>query len=311
MSVQLHRLEGFYWVAREGGYAAAARAFPYPITQPGVHAQVRKLEAEIGTRLFERVAHDRVTTTSAGGELFAFCAPFFEGLGAAIERAVHAKQVLRIDAGQLELAHLLPDWIHKLRRTHSEVEVQLFERESPDFERLRTGQVDMAIDHFDEVPPDLDGQVVAEHNVFLLSPSAPQVTRKKDTRKQTASTTPKRARKASPSKVAEMLADHPFVGFPSGSRERRIQLEPLQALGMQPDIRASASTVMGILSLVRAGLGVSLVPWPSKAGPHLEGVTVHRVDAESARFPIHAIWSKQRTDLEAIHAALAAGGVRL
>ncbi|MFK7999345.1 MAG: LysR family transcriptional regulator [Polyangiales bacterium] len=305
MSIQLHRLEGFYWVAREGGYAAAARAFPYPITQPGVHAQVRKLEAEIGAALFERVAHDRVTPTSAGEELFGFCAPFFEGLDAAIHRAVHAKQVLRIDAGQLELAHLLPDWIHKLRRSHSEVEVQLFERESPNFERLRTGQVDLAIDHFDEVPPDLDSRVVAHHTVFLLSPSAP-----KNPTKRTASAASKRARKASPAKVAEMLAANPFVGFPSGSRERSIQLGPLLALGMKPDIRASASTVMGILSLVRAGLGVSLVPWPTKAGPHLEGVTTHRVDAEGASFPIHAIWSKQRTDLEAIHAALAAGGVR-
>ena len=32
----LHRLEGFFWVARTGGYARAARAFPYPITQPAV-----------------------------------------------------------------------------------------------------------------------------------------------------------------------------------------------------------------------------------------------------------------------------------
>ncbi|MFT5354540.1 MAG: DNA-binding transcriptional LysR family regulator [Polyangiales bacterium] len=298
MTIQFHRLDGFYWVAREGGYAAAARAFPYPITQPGVHAQVRKLEAEIGARLVERVAHDHVTTTSAGADLFAFCAPFFEGLDAAIHHAVHAKQVLRIDAGQLELAHLLPEWIHKLRSTHSELEVQLFERETPDFERLRTGQVDLAIDHFDEVPPDLESRVVAQHMVFLLSPSS------------SPKAPAKRARKASPAKVAEILATNPFVGFPSGSRERRIQLGPLQALGMQPDIRASASTVMGILSLVRAGLGVSLVPWPTKAGPHLDGVTTHRVDAEGASFPIHALWSKQRTDVDAIHAALAAGGVR-
>lgn len=299
MTIQLHRLEGFYWVAREGGYAAAARAFPYPITQPGVHAQVRKLETDIGVRLFERVAHDRVTPTSAGAELLEFCAPFFEGLSAAIERAVHAKQVLRIDAGQLELAHLLPPWIHKLRLTHEEVEVQLFERESPNFERLRSGQVDLAIDHFDEVPPDLESRVVGHHSVFLLSPA------KNPTEAPT-----KRVRKASPAKVAETLGANPFVSFPSGSRERRMQLTPLQALGMKPDIRASASTVMGILSLVRAGLGVSLVPWPTQSGPLLEGVKTLRVDAE-AEFPIHALWSKQRTELDAIHAALAAGGVSL
>jgi len=42
--MQIARLEGFYWVARTGGYAAAARAFPYPLSQPAVFQQVRKLE---------------------------------------------------------------------------------------------------------------------------------------------------------------------------------------------------------------------------------------------------------------------------
>ena len=58
--LQLHRLEGFYWVARTGGYAKAARAFPYPITQPAVHQQVKKLEGELGLSLFERVSKDKM-----------------------------------------------------------------------------------------------------------------------------------------------------------------------------------------------------------------------------------------------------------
>ncbi|MDX2010730.1 MAG: LysR family transcriptional regulator, partial [Myxococcaceae bacterium] len=60
LSMNLQRLEGFYWVARQQGYARAARAFPYPITQPGVHQQVRRLEDELGVKLFERVGKDRV-----------------------------------------------------------------------------------------------------------------------------------------------------------------------------------------------------------------------------------------------------------
>src|SRR5207248_180584 len=46
--IQLGRLEGFYRVARAEGYARAAREFPYPITQPGVYQQVRKLEGALG-----------------------------------------------------------------------------------------------------------------------------------------------------------------------------------------------------------------------------------------------------------------------
>ena len=50
--IQIQRLEGFFWVATTGGYARAARAFPYPITQPAVHQQVKKLERELDITLF-------------------------------------------------------------------------------------------------------------------------------------------------------------------------------------------------------------------------------------------------------------------
>ena len=78
--IQLQRLEGFYWVARCEGYARAARAFPYPITQPGVHQQVKRLESELGVRLFERVGKDRVVLTPQGRALYEYVAPFYEGL---------------------------------------------------------------------------------------------------------------------------------------------------------------------------------------------------------------------------------------
>jgi len=78
--IQLYQLEGFYRVALHAGYARAARAFPYPITQPGVYQQVRKLEIDLGQTLFERIGHDRVALTGAGRRLFEFCEPFFRDL---------------------------------------------------------------------------------------------------------------------------------------------------------------------------------------------------------------------------------------
>ena len=49
--IDLHRLAGFHLVATSGGYAKAARAADYPITQPALHQQVKKLEAEVGVEL--------------------------------------------------------------------------------------------------------------------------------------------------------------------------------------------------------------------------------------------------------------------
>src|SRR5438128_8064432 len=79
--IQLGRLEGFYWVARSGGYAKAARAFPYPITEPGVHQQVRRLEEDLGVKVFARVAKDAMQLTPAGRALYDLVAPFLEELG--------------------------------------------------------------------------------------------------------------------------------------------------------------------------------------------------------------------------------------
>ena len=82
--IQIHRLEGFYWVAREGGYAKAARAFPYPITQPAVHQQVKKLESELNVQLFERVGKETMQLTAGGQRLYDFVKPFFERLPAVV-----------------------------------------------------------------------------------------------------------------------------------------------------------------------------------------------------------------------------------
>ena len=78
--LRLHQLEGFYWVAKEGGYARAVRALPYALTEPALHQQVRKLERALEVRLLEKVAGRRMVPTPAGRRLLEFVAPFFEGL---------------------------------------------------------------------------------------------------------------------------------------------------------------------------------------------------------------------------------------
>ena len=100
--MQLNRLEGFFWVAKTGGYSKAARAFPYPITQPAVFQQVKKLEGELGVSLFERAGKDRLLLTPAGQRLFDFVSPFFQGLGPLV-REIQAGDQTALDRGPLLL----------------------------------------------------------------------------------------------------------------------------------------------------------------------------------------------------------------
>src|SRR3982751_4342026 len=101
--MSLQRLEGFYWVVRAEGYARAARAFPYPITEPGVHQQVRRLEAELGVRLFRRVAKDRMVLTPHGRALMAVVQPFIDSLRVTVDalRASAFGGTLRLGAAAL------------------------------------------------------------------------------------------------------------------------------------------------------------------------------------------------------------------
>src|SRR5262245_33342943 len=76
-SVRLHQLEGFYYVGVEQGFARAVRAMPYPITEPALHQQVRKLERSLGARLLERGPGRRMLLTPEGRTLHAFVRPYF------------------------------------------------------------------------------------------------------------------------------------------------------------------------------------------------------------------------------------------
>src|SRR5687767_3134975 len=171
--IQLQRLEGFYWVARYEGYARAARSFPYPITQPGIHQQVKRLEAELGVRLFERVGKDRVILTPEGRALYDYVAPFLEGLGA-VARSLRSGEVggrLRIHASGHVLRYLLPPWLRRLQRQRADIEVELFESKVPAVALVRSGEADLLVDHLTEVPADLEARQVGRTRPFLVFPS--------------------------------------------------------------------------------------------------------------------------------------------
>jgi DNA-binding transcriptional LysR family regulator len=272
--IQLHRLEGFYRVAKAGGYARAVREFPYPITEPAVHQQVRKLERDLGQRLLRRTAKDRMATTPAGRYLFDFCAPFFERLGD-VALAVSTGSfggTLRIDAGPQEIRHVVPEWLRRLRKAHPEVRVELTEVHAVDMNRLRMGEADLVVEHWPAPPPDVAQRRVSVAYGTWIVPAdwAP-------------------GGRVDPG----ALGSAPFVSFRPGTGEHGLQLAGLELFGLNPARLLSASTVDAILGFVQAGLGYSLVPWPSRDGPRAAGVVASPVRTRGAAFPITASWLKK------------------
>jgi DNA-binding transcriptional LysR family regulator len=290
--IQLGRLEGFYRVALAQGYARAARTFPYPITQPGVHQQVRRLEVELGVRLFERVGKDRVVLTPEGRVLFEAVAPFLEGLPA-LEARVKGGAVagvLRVHASGHALRQLLPGWLTRLHARAPGVEVALVESREPALAELRAGEADLVVDHLPELPADVGARVVARAHPFLVLPAAHPLA--------------KRGRRPTPANLSG-LAGEPLVAYGTDRHLRALQLQALARAGVTPRQVHAADSAETILALVAAGVGYSLIAWLKEGGPRQAGVVALPLGERTAPFPIHAAWRLSAAPHPLVQAALA------
>src|SRR5262245_17856003 len=132
IEVRLHQLEGFFYVGAEQGYARAARAMPYPITEPALHQQVRKLERSLGAKLLQRGPGRRMLLTAEGRALHAFIRPYFLDLPGVL------RSVADRSAGELVVAteHLFVEGIcapalARVRRRFPDARLRLIEMDRP------------------------------------------------------------------------------------------------------------------------------------------------------------------------------------
>jgi DNA-binding transcriptional LysR family regulator len=287
--ISLQRLEGFYRVARAEGYARAARAFPYPITQAGVHHQVRRLEADLGCKLFERAGKDRVRLTAAGRLLYDFTAPFLEGLAGVEERLTRRAWggTLRVEMVGLHLKRLIPLWARALSRARPDIALEIRETRRPDPSALLAGTCDLILDYLPRAPRGIETREVSRIWSFLALPSRHRLAKR-------------------PRAPLELLGGEPFVVYNPDLEVRALQLEALARAGVKPGKLSGADTADALLAFVAAGLGAALVPWPTRAGPRTPGVVARLLRPAEAVFPVHAAWRSARVADPLVEAALAA-----
>ncbi|MHC4931529.1 MAG: LysR family transcriptional regulator [Planctomycetota bacterium] len=287
--IQLNRLEGFYWVARTGGYSKAARAFPYPITQPAVHQQVKKLERELGVGLFERVGKDRILLTPAGRRLFDFVSPFYNGLSGLVRslRGGEYGGELCIHAGPMILRHLLPGWLERLHRRHPAVQVDLQELTDLDTGALERGEADAVISYLPEIGTGIATRRVATTYPFLVLPANHRLAR--------------RARIP----LGE-LREETFVGYSPGTYMHDQQVKELARHDIRPERFIGSFSADTILGFVASGLGYSLVPDLKASGPRLKGLVARRLGGKRNIYPIVVAWRKSAAENPLLDAFLEA-----
>lgn len=286
--IDLNRLAGFHLVATQGGYARAARAADYPITQPALHQQVRKLEAEVGMQLLERVGKDQMRPTAAGAHLLAFAAPFLRDLPAVV-RALRTGEfdgVLSIQAESLLIRQLLPPWLLALRRRRPNVQLNLQELIHVDVSLLRSGRADVLVAYLPEVPADIATQTVAVVHACLVVPRE------------------RAGRGRRPPRLTD-LAEVPFLAYQPGSRPHALQMQALAGAGVVPTQVINLDTADAILGYAESGLGWSLVPSLSPAGPIGRRLAAYPWGTPRVTFPVVMAWRKDAPENPMLDALIA------
>jgi DNA-binding transcriptional LysR family regulator len=248
--MELHQLRYFVAVAREGSMTQAAASLF--LAQPTLSIQIRKLEQDVGAKLFERLAR-RVQLTAAGEALLAHA----ERALAEMERGrEQVAEVVGVRQGRVALgvlpsvgAHLLPAVLAAFRADHPAVTVRMVEHDvSRDFEQLvQSGELDMAVTR---MPVTLAGlgyrTLVHEPIMALLPPGHPLQGRA--------------------GVALRELADADFVCMRGGYGLRELADQLCARAGFTPRVVIETGQLSIVHGMVRSGVGVALLPRLAASG---------------------------------------------
>jgi DNA-binding transcriptional LysR family regulator len=169
--MEVRQLQIFRTLADELNFTRTAEMVH--TVQSNVTSQIKALEDELGTPLFDRLGR-RVTLTDAGRRFL----PFAEQALAAMEQGQRAIQVgaepsgpLRIGAPESVLTYRLPQVLRAYRRRFPHVELTFRPFSSMTLcAKLESGKFDMAIHMSDAIPNQaLKSIRIRTEQVFLLS----------------------------------------------------------------------------------------------------------------------------------------------
>ena len=241
----LRQFRQFVAVAEELNFRKAAERLR--MAQPPLTVAIQGLEAEVGATLIER--SNRVTKLTEAGQ------QFLDGARRTLlqaERAMRVAQragadltgLLRITFAPSVSRGVLPPILREFRRRHPEVQLELVEAMTTrQVSALREDRADVGF----VVPPlrdadDLTCVTVARDSMVVALPQDHRLARAKAV-------------------ALSDLADEPWVFFPGRQApglHQRVHAACTQA-GFVPRVAQEALQMETIVSLVAAGLGVSLV----------------------------------------------------
>jgi LysR family transcriptional regulator, hydrogen peroxide-inducible genes activator len=241
--MQIHQLRYFCAVASTGSFTRAARQ--EHLAQPSLSQQIRKLEDELGTKLFDRLGRT-VRLTQMGEAL----RPRAEEILRQIETTkLELREMAGTEQGKLAIGaiptiapYLLPERLGSFSRKFPSVEISIIEELTDDLvNRLHQGTIDLAI-----VALPVRSSRCSCHELF---------------RERLYLVTPEKHRLASFAAVRlEQAENEPFLLLKEGHCFRENALSACRRARLKPNVVFESGQFATILAMVASGAGVSVVP---------------------------------------------------
>jgi len=284
------RLQVFYSVAKHLSFTKAAEALH--MTQPAVTFQVRQLEEQFNTRLFDRT-RNRINLTEIGDRVYHYAKQIFELYshmeGEIRELTGEVSGVVIIGASTTIAEYMLPSLLGAFKRKFPEVVI-----------RLRVSNTDGVVAMVEDNEIDL-GVVEAPVSNKSLVVEVCRIDR------LVAVLPPEHELAGRASLPVADVLRYPFIAREEGSGTREVTFDYLRGAGLEP---ANLNLVMelgspeSIKGAIEAGMGISILS-RSTIGKELQLRTLTCVELDPPlERPFSFVYQKQKFRVRAIEELL-------
>ncbi|WP_369393982.1 LysR family transcriptional regulator [Streptomyces sp. CG1] len=275
--MELRQLRYFVTVVEEAGFTRAAERLH--LAQPGLSAQIRQLEREVGQPLLDRSGRS-VRPTEVGEAVLPYARAALaavDGVRQTVEEytgLLRGRVAVGLVPGTLTHAFDMAGQLADFHDAHPRVEVTLTEETSDRMlAALRRGELDLAvIGVAEETPPPGIAlhMVIDEPLVAAAAPGHPLLL----------------AYDGADAVPPTALHEHRLISLPHGTGMRGVLERLCAEAGFRPHIAFEAATPDGLARLAARGLGVALLPG---LGPR-PGLDTVGVAATNARCRVALAW---------------------
>jgi LysR family hydrogen peroxide-inducible transcriptional activator len=243
--MELQQLRYFCAIADTGSFTRAAEQTH--VSQPSLSQQIRKLEDELGARLFDRLGRT-VQLTELGRSFLPRARAILRDLEAArsdvVERKLSISGPISIGVIPTIAPYFLPPILAAFSRKYPEAHITVAEEITPLLlERLRAGTMDVAIVALPLQARSHDFQTFSlmVEKLYAVLPKQHELAKRRAV-------------------SLEELQDDPFLLLRDGHCFRETAVAACKRARLNPKIIFESGQFSSILSMVGAGLGVSIVP---------------------------------------------------